>query len=337
MEQILGGLRRLAHEQDDREEDSIAKDEGNDLHNLINADSLVTDDNLLGSEMRNLINEAKAPPNEVLEFIKSILKHRGVDTGSLPSPLDLRPLTLQGRTAVLDIISDASKRPPSSSDPDWMCTAFLVFISPSNGHDIAPYIETIQSYIKDKSLELPDLKEVQWLDEKHFDDMMGNIGKALQGLGGKHTFRLLNSILSWRLKRQASDFKFADIAAIEWEEYTTSASLMKMVSMLLGALDREIDRIVREQEFHWDKWTDNILKAIIGLVDALGEDFHSDAIAEVHKMLLKMTSLPELWWRLIHSIAEYPRPMYPGIILPLHVFEGNTSSTLCIPLLPAGD
>lgn len=124
------------------EEEDAAKDERQDLSILSSVDSILQDDDLLGSTMLESLQQAQFEPAEVVDFAFGALQRRSpiqynvrLEAEPPSSLLDLRQLRKPGCEAVMNIMADivckylGQSTNVSTMYPLWMGNALLILLS----------------------------------------------------------------------------------------------------------------------------------------------------------------------------------------------------------------
>lgn len=141
-------LEAFTRKLEDVDERKVVLHRGQDMDILASADAIQSNDELLATSVAEAVTQARPDPVQMIQFVRRLLYNRLQVPGSInPNQpldfpiLDLRALPVQGRLAILDILSQYLHILPDIEDVFWnprdLSSAVIIFstmLAVSDGH-----------------------------------------------------------------------------------------------------------------------------------------------------------------------------------------------------------
>lgn len=285
------------------EEEDAAKDERQDLDILSSVDSILQDDDLLGTTMLESMQQAQFDPSEVVDFTFGALQRRippqyNVRLAATPpsSLLNLRKLRKQGWEAIVDILADTVAKGLSEPThilyfPPWLSNALLILLS-FQDNPLTP----IGNRVLSLCLAGPEVREctAQVIAGRTAPQYPGNLAYVLRRL--RPAFMLLApgdvvwSVLAILHRTVCINHQHSSDQLVEFfREHAANrlpgGVMQAVLEILVDCVNRELSSST-EPGSSWSVWARHALRALLSC------DVPPDSRHDVSRLVCTLTRRP---------------------------------------------
>lgn len=282
-------------------EDDAIKTEAYDLDILLTVDALQTDDELLGTMIRESLSQLAPLGSSMINFVLRTLSHRRSSWNPQIQdlPVNLRSLSKRAWLAVVNIVTDGMtreiQRQTMGQDWEfewspWMSHALLLLISPSV-HSLPQSANAVITLclVHNRSsacstLALPYRTDSG--DADIFDGVLQTVSEALKCLDGKTSLSILQELIAHRLRVHHSEsFVLSDLSIYPWQRLISSRGLRPVADLLADILNVELDKLADTHgDATWAGWMNQALSAFLTLYTEVPR-WTSDADSLIARLL----------------------------------------------------
>ncbi|PSS35564.1 hypothetical protein PHLCEN_2v1475 [Hermanssonia centrifuga] len=308
------------------EEEEAVLSEKRDLQILLTVDRMLSDDELLGTTVRNHLYHIRSSGDEVVKFVLQLMSRRlqrgrTLSTKDLPLP-NLRPLSKTAWLATTEMLADALLNSEVHQELidtrrslfvvrelyPWMGDMLKIVMS-NSGYTIqeseANILISCMLYDHLTTRKLLVLTQRECTEDDFIDILRFSRATFRRfNVHGMDILICVQSLVCWHL-----DIRYHPrdlLQTVLNSSKVPNSVLLTVLDVLVQRLDLEIDWMVDSQVFdHWEPWMSEALGCIIDGLIALHRHGSDHDAGHIYRILIRLISESEMTtWKILDYITK---------------------------------